>query len=164
MTATLARTYSTSEELALKPAEIAEFLHALALHFGGVDVALAVDADEVEVVELAELMADAAERPHQPAVGAIDHVELAVGVVDHQEIGLRRIRPLYDRADGAGRTLLEHRDFAHEGPVLAEHLHAVVAAVAHQHQPVIGHGDAMHGIAELLGRRTLRVPVDLRVV
>ncbi len=61
MTATLARTYSTSEELALKPAEIAEFLHALALHFGAVDIALAVDADEVEVVELAELMADAAE-------------------------------------------------------------------------------------------------------
>src|SRR5215475_15032342 len=79
-----------------QPAEIAEFLHALALHLGAVDIALAVDADEVEVVELAELVADAAERPHQPPVGAVDHVELAVGIVDHQEIGLRRIRPLGD--------------------------------------------------------------------
>ena len=70
----------------LKPAEIAEFLHALALHLGGVDVALAVDADEVEVVELAELMADAPVGTHQLAVGAIDHVEFAVRVVDHEEI------------------------------------------------------------------------------
>src|SRR5258706_422336 len=44
----------------LQPAEIAEFLHALALHLGAVDIALAVDADEVEVVELAKLVADAA--------------------------------------------------------------------------------------------------------
>src|SRR4051812_28134139 len=32
----------------LQPAEIAELLHALALDLGAVDVALAVDADEVE--------------------------------------------------------------------------------------------------------------------
>jgi hypothetical protein len=42
-------------------AEIAEFLQALALHFGAVDIAFAVDADEMQVVELAKLMADPAE-------------------------------------------------------------------------------------------------------
>src|ERR1700730_7423566 len=82
----------------LKPPKITEFLHAFALHFGAVDIAFAIDADEVEIVEFAELMADAAVRRHQFSVRAIDHVELAVGVVDHQEIGLGRVRPLYDRA------------------------------------------------------------------
>src|SRR5207302_3793011 len=76
-----------------EPAEVAEFLHALALHFGAVDVALAVDADEVEIVELAELMADAADGAHEVSAGAIDHVELAVRVVDDEQIGLRRVRP-----------------------------------------------------------------------
>src|SRR5258707_15347336 len=129
---------SSPDPRTLEPAEIAELLQALALHFGGVDVALAVDADDVEVVELAELMADATIGTEELAVGAIDDVELAVGIVDHDEVGLCGIRPLRDRADRAGCAVLEHRKFAHEGPVLAEHLHAVVAAVAHQHQPVIG--------------------------
>jgi hypothetical protein len=43
-----------------KPTEIAEFLEAFALHFGAVDIPFAIDADEVEIVEFAELMADAA--------------------------------------------------------------------------------------------------------
>src|ERR1700680_789852 len=64
----------TDDPALLKPTEIAEFLHALALHFGAVDIALAVDADEVEVVELAKLMADAAVRRHQLPVCAIAHV------------------------------------------------------------------------------------------
>src|SRR5215475_6904138 len=118
--------------LLLQPAEVTEFLHALALDFGAIDVALAVDADEMQVVEFAELMPDAAVGGEQLAVGAIDHVELAVGIVHHQQIGLRRVRPFDDRADRAGRALLEHRDFAHERSVLTEHLHPVVAAVAHQ--------------------------------
>src|SRR5262245_6831868 len=79
----------------LEPAKIAELLHARALHLGAVDVALAVDADEVEVVELAELMADAAVGAHEAAVGAVDDVELAIRVVDHQQISLRRIWPLH---------------------------------------------------------------------
>src|SRR4051812_39327792 len=106
----------------LEPTKVAEFLHALALHFGAVDVALAVDADEVEVVELAELMADAAVRADEASVGAIDDMELAVRVVDHQQIGLRRVRPFHDRADGAGEAVFQDEDFTHEGAVLAEHL------------------------------------------
>ena len=49
-----------SESAPSKPAEVAKFLHAFALHLGAVDIALAVDADEMEVVELAKLVADAA--------------------------------------------------------------------------------------------------------
>ncbi len=44
----------------LHAAQIAEFLNALALHLAAVDIPLGIDADEVEVVEFAELMADAA--------------------------------------------------------------------------------------------------------
>jgi hypothetical protein len=43
----------------LKAAEIAEFLQAFALDLAAVDIPSAVDADEVEVVEFAKLMADA---------------------------------------------------------------------------------------------------------
>src|SRR5262249_16281811 len=96
------------QALRSQSAEIAEFLHALSLHLGGVDVALAVDADEVEIVELAELMADAADAVDDLAGRAIDDMELAVRVVDHQQIGLLRVRPLHDRADRAGVALLEH--------------------------------------------------------
>src|SRR5258708_7087863 len=77
----------------LQPTEIAELLHALALDLGAVDVALAVDADEVKVVELAELMADASPRADEVAAGSVDHVELAVRVVNHEQVGLRRVRP-----------------------------------------------------------------------
>src|SRR5215475_10116859 len=77
-----------------QPAEIAKLLHALALHLGAVDIALAVDADEVEVVELAELVADAPDAVHHLAADAVDHVELAVRVVHDQEISLRCIGPL----------------------------------------------------------------------
>src|SRR5437899_9273398 len=110
--------------------EIAKLLHALALHLGAVDIALAVDADEVEVVELAELVADAADAVHHLAAHAVDNVELAVRVVHDQEIGLRRIGPLDDRADRARLAVLEHEDLAHDGAVLAEELHAIVLAVA----------------------------------
>src|SRR5262245_42679412 len=67
-----------------QPAEIAEFLYALALHLGAVDIALAVNADEVKVVELAELVADAANAVHDLAAHAVDHVELAVWVIDNE--------------------------------------------------------------------------------
>jgi len=44
----------------LKTAEIAEFLHPFALDFAAVDIAFGIDADEMEVVEFAKLVADAA--------------------------------------------------------------------------------------------------------
>jgi hypothetical protein len=68
-----------------QPADVPEFLHALALHLGAVDVAVAIDADEVDVVELAELVADAAPGTDEFAVGAIDGVELAVRIVDDEQ-------------------------------------------------------------------------------
>src|SRR5215475_10319931 len=49
------------ESQSLQPAEIAKFLHALALHLGGVDVAFAVDREIVQVVELAGAVAHVAE-------------------------------------------------------------------------------------------------------
>src|SRR5437899_13100464 len=100
--------------------EIAKLLHALALHLGAVDIALAVDADEVKVVELAELMADAANAVDHLAAHAVDDVELAVRIVHDQEIGLRRVGPFDDRADRAGIAVLQHEDLTHEGAILAE--------------------------------------------
>ena len=90
-------------------------------------------------------------------------MELAVRIVDHEQVGLRRVRPLHDRADRARIALLQHEDFAHERAVLAEELHAVVLAVAHHDEPVVGDGDAMHRIGELLRGRAFRIPRDLLV-
>ncbi len=59
-----------------QPADITELLHPLALHLGGVDVALAVDAEIVEVFELAGIMSDAPERGEPGALLARQDVEL----------------------------------------------------------------------------------------
>src|SRR5215475_13061950 len=95
--------------LLLEPAHIPKLLYALALHLGAVDVAFAVDAYEVQIVELAELVADAANAVHHLAAHAVDDVKLAIRVVDDQEIGLRRIRPFDDRADRAWIAVLQHK-------------------------------------------------------
>src|SRR5690348_7470637 len=114
----------------LESTNIPKLLHALALHLGAVDIAFAVDADEVQIVELAELVADAANAVHDLPAHTVDHVELAIRVINHQQIGLRRVGPFDDRADRARIAVLQHKDFAHEGAILAEELHAIVLAVA----------------------------------
>src|SRR5262245_46935163 len=149
--------------LLLEPAHIPKLLYALALHLGAVDVAFAVDADEVQIIELAELVADAADAVHDLAAHAIDHMKLAVRVIHDQEIGLRRVGPFDDRADRALIAVLEHEGLAHEGAVLAEELHAIVLAVADHDQPINGDGDAVHRVGELLRWRPLEIPVDLLV-
>src|SRR5215510_14273195 len=149
--------------LLLEPAHIPKLLYALALHLGAVDVAFAVDADEVQIIELAELVADAADAVHDLAAHAIDHMKLAVRVIHDQEIGLRRVGPFDDRADRARIAVLEHEGLAHEGAVLAEELHAIVLAVADHDQPINGDGDAVHRVGELLRWRPLEIPVDLLV-
>src|SRR2546426_1085209 len=83
-------------------------MRALTVHFGAVDVALAADADEMEVVELAELMAETADGLHDLAARAVDNVELAVRIVDHEQIGLLRVRPFHDRADRARVAVFQH--------------------------------------------------------
>src|SRR6516165_3878171 len=67
---------------------VEEALHALALHLGGVDIALAVDRYVVEVFELARTTPHAPEaRDHLP-VAATDDVDLAIGIVRGEPIGL----------------------------------------------------------------------------
>ena len=55
---------------------VGEVLHALALHFGGVDVALAVDGDVVEVFELTRIAPHASEAADHLPVAAADHMDL----------------------------------------------------------------------------------------
>src|SRR6202035_441860 len=82
---------------------VEEPLHALALHLGGIDVALAVDGDVVEVLELARTASDASEAADQLPVAAADHMDLAIGIVRGEPIGLPFVRPEHGRAGHARR-------------------------------------------------------------
>src|SRR5262249_23409712 len=81
------------ESQSLQPAEIAKFLHALALHFGGVDVAFAVDREIVQVVELAGAVAHVAEGGDVFSVSAVEQVEFCVGIIQYQQVGCRCVGP-----------------------------------------------------------------------
>src|SRR5215813_2656585 len=82
---------------------VEEPLHALALYFGGVDVALAVDGDVVEVFELTRTTPHPSEAADDLPVAAADHVDLAVGIVRGEPMGLPFIRPEDGRAGHARR-------------------------------------------------------------
>src|SRR5262249_29990465 len=60
---------------------ISKFLHALTLDFGGVDVALGVNGDVVEVFELARATSNATEAAHHRAVAPAQHMDLAVRII-----------------------------------------------------------------------------------
>src|SRR5215469_9054587 len=142
---------------------VEEALHALALHLGGVDVALAVDTNVVEVFELSRAAPHAPEAADHLPVAAAEHMDLAIGIVRGEPIGLPLIRPEHGRAGHARRRrVAQDRDFAHKGTVLLEQLNAVVATVGNHHLPVGGDPDAVHRIVELL-RQNLRIIRDLLV-
>src|SRR5579864_8137134 len=82
---------------------VEEALHALALHLGGVDVAFAVDADVVEVLELTGAATDAPEAADHLPVTAAQNMDLPVGVVRGEPISLPLVRPEYGRAGDARR-------------------------------------------------------------
>src|SRR6185503_18508838 len=54
------------------------------------------------------------------------------------------------RTDRAGQAVLYHDVFAHEGPILAEHLSAVVAAIRDKDQALLRQTDAVYRVGELL--------------
>src|ERR1700674_1580067 len=80
---------------------VEEALHALTLHLGGVDVALAVDGDVVEVFELTRTTPHAPEAADHLPVAAADHMDLAIGIVRGEPIGLPLIRPENGRSSHA---------------------------------------------------------------
>src|ERR1700730_17824103 len=95
---------------------VEEALHALALHLGGVDVALAVDGDVVEVFELTRTAPHAPEAADHLPVAAADHMDLAIGIVRGEPIGLPLIRPEHGRAGHArARRVAQDRDFTQKG-------------------------------------------------
>src|SRR5262245_24322668 len=121
---------------------------------GRVQIPLRVDGDVVQPFELSRLAPVPAPLRQRLAVLARDGVDLAVGTVGDEDEALLRI----DRQDEVpNRAVLQRRrldpELLHEGPVLAEHLDAVVDAVAHVDQPVIGDAHAMHRVAEALRQR-----------
>src|SRR5207247_5632511 len=114
---------------------VQEALDALALHLSGIDVALGVDSDVVEVLELARPAADASEVSDDRPVAAADGVDLPIGVIGGEPVGRSMVGPEDRRPGGAlTRRATQHRIFAHEGAVLLEHLNAVVAAVGDDHE------------------------------
>src|SRR5687768_18476479 len=97
----------------LEPAHIAESLDALALHFSGVDVALAVDSEIVEVVELPGEVTDAAGLADDNAVAPAHHMELAVRIVRDDHVGLLCIGPEHDGTRRAWHALRQHAELLH---------------------------------------------------
>ena len=70
---------------------------------------------------------------------------------------LRRVARERDvEHDAVAERVLRNLRFLHERAVLAEHLNAIVGAVAHIHQPVVGDLRAVHR-AEHLGYRRRRI-------
>ena len=102
---------------------------------------------------------------HGAVLAAVQHPDFVVFAVGAQQIALPGIGPdrqVPHRAVAERVLLVE--PFLDEAAVLAEHLDAVVDAVADIDQPVIGDLDAMHGIAELLRHRRLGIVGRLLVV
>src|SRR5712692_4486059 len=138
-----------------------EFLHALSfVRLGRVEVAFGIAGDAVHAVELAGLAPAVAEvRNLLQRLAQYDAHLLVLAVGEEHEAlpGILRERDIPGRA--RGERLLGIEPFLHERPVRAEHLHAVALAVAHVDQAVVRAFDAMHRVAELLGRRRFRIVV-----
>src|SRR5882762_6037949 len=138
-----------------------ELLHALAfVSFRRVEVALGVGRDAVHAVELPGLAPAVAEvRNLLQRLTQYDAHLLVLAIGEEHEAlpGILRERDIPGRA--RGERLLGIEPFLHERPVGAEYLHAVALAVAHVDQAVVRAFDAMHRVAELLGRRRFRIVV-----
>src|SRR5262245_54308444 len=131
-----------------------ELLDALAfVSLRRVDVALRVDGDAVHAEELPGLPAAVAEARQDPHCLAIDDVDALVQAVGEVDVGLARIvreRDVPDRARAA--RLGRDAQLVDEHAVLAEHLNAIVDAIAHVDEAVARRFRAVHGIPELLRR------------
>jgi hypothetical protein len=142
---------------------VEEALHALPLHLCSVDVALAIDGNVMEVLELTRTTSDAPEAADHLPVAAANHMDLAIGIVRGEPIGLSLVRPEHGRAGDARRCrVAQDGDFAHKGAVLLEDLNSVVATVGNHDLPIGGDSEAVHRIVELL-RQNLRIIGDLLV-
>src|SRR6202030_2625996 len=163
-----------------------EFLNALAIFdFARVDIALRVHGDGVDPVELAGIMAGAAERANQFSVVAIEDPHHVVGAVRNQNIFLLRIggkREVVNRAtrrightpDSAAVRAARLRrgmnpELLYKFALLGEDLNTVAAAFADVDKSVARRVRTMQRRGELLliRRRTgdvigwRRIVVDL---
>src|SRR6185503_3990801 len=134
-----------------------ELLHAPAVaRLSRVDVALRIDGEDVERAELARVTAVAAEAAQQLPVFAGQDMDLAALTVGKVQVLLRRVRR-EEQVPGVQRACPRPQYLGYERAVLAEDLHAVVAAVADVDETVVGDPYAVHRIGELLRRRRGRV-------
>ncbi len=86
----------SASSMELQSAHIDEFLYPFALGFGRIDVALAVDGDEMQIVELAGHIAHVAEGSDFDAIGTLNNVDLSVCVVGAEQEALLGIGPEND--------------------------------------------------------------------
>ena len=102
-------------------------------------------------------MAGAAEGAHHLQRFAIEDVDLLIRTVGHDEERLIRIDREADVPDrSAAERLLRDEGFLHERPVLAEHLHAIVRAIADVDESVARDPHRVHD-AKLRRRRAVRI-------
>src|SRR6516165_7626335 len=149
-------THSFCSVLGIQPPE---FLHALAgIHLGSEDVSLPVNGDVMQRSELADLTSRPPETAQGFLCGMVENAHLAVHAVDHVDELLLPIGREDEIIDGSGaprRFLVDV--LGHEASILAEDLHAIVAAVTNVDQTFAVDADAMHRVAELLRRRLRRI-------
>src|SRR5579863_2658008 len=153
-----------------------ELLHALSgIDFAGIDVALAVEADLMQPVEIAghpsamaeppELLEFVAAQDVDGLVGVVADIETALRLVGREvhrhrraghhglSVGLGADEALGHEAAFAGFAIRIAALLAERGILAVEHLDAVVAAVADVNLAVVSNLHAMHGIAKEGGFR-----------
>src|SRR3989442_10819224 len=137
-----------------------ELLGALAgVDLRRIDVALAVDGEVVDPVELPGASAIAAEGAEDAAALAGEHpdvVVLAVGVVEDRLLAVGR--EVHVPGGSVAARLGRDDELLAERSVLAKDLEAVVLPVAHVEHAVARKPHAVHGVAEALDARVALRP------
>src|SRR6266571_2622928 len=136
-----------------------ELLHALAfVGLRRIQVAPGIDRNAVHAVELAGLAPAVAEVGHLLQRLAQHDAHFRVAPVRHEDVLLLRVLRERDipYRSFAEAALREER-LLDELAVRPEHLQPVVHAVADVQQVVVGEVGAVHRVAELLGRRRVRI-------
>src|SRR6202043_803772 len=134
--------------------------------FGGKEVAFGIDGNAVHAVEFTRLASALAEAGHDFEGIAVEDVHAVVHAVGQKDIFLLGIfgeGDVPNRARALGSLIKE--GLLDKSTIGFEDLNAVVDAVADIKETIDGNFGAVHGIAELLGGRRIRVVgAQIRVV
>src|ERR1041385_3480588 len=136
-----------------------KLLHSLAtVGLGSEDIALRIGSNAVDRVELARLPSAVAEAGQHFERLAVQYVDLLVGSVSQEDVFLLRILRKRDIPNGTVAAGLFVQDLLFDvSPILFEDLNAIVGTVADIEEIVDREFGAVDRVAELFGRRLIRI-------